>query len=61
MRKSFTKAWNKAAEQHKITAIAVPFKNESHVITPRSWNGKRCWVMTQEYYEELKGRRTSPT
>ena len=53
MRKS---AWNKAAEQHKITAIAVPFESESHVITPRSWSGMRLWVMTQQEYERLKGR-----
>jgi len=60
MRKNFTKAWTKAAEQHKITAIAVPFGNDTHVITPRKWAGMRLWVMTQEYYEELKGRRNSP-
>jgi hypothetical protein len=35
MRKS---AWSKAAEQHKITAIALPFENESHVITFLEWN-----------------------
>jgi hypothetical protein len=44
----FSKAFVRASEQHKITAIAVPFENESHVITPRSWNGMRLWVMTQE-------------
>jgi len=57
MRKS---AWTKAAEQQKITALAIPFGNNTHVITPRSWAGRRLWVMTQEYYEELKGRRNSP-
>jgi len=54
MSKSFTKAWNKAAEQHKIAAIAVPFENESHVITPRSWSGMRLWVMTQQEYDSIR-------
>jgi hypothetical protein len=27
-------SWAKAAEQHEINSIAVPFENESHVITP---------------------------
>ena len=55
----FSRAFIKATAQDKISAIAVPFENESHVITPKSWNGKRLWVMTQDCYEELKGRRNS--
>jgi len=50
-------AWTKAVEQHRITAIAVPFENESHVITTRSWNGKRIFVIIQEHYDDLRGRR----
>jgi hypothetical protein len=53
---TWSKAALKASEQSKITAIAVPFENESHVITPKSWNGLRLWVMTQQEYENLKGR-----
>ena len=47
-------AWTKASEQRKITAIAVPFENESHVITPRSWSGMRLWVMTQQEYDSIR-------
>ena len=51
MRKS---AWYKAAEQHKITAIPVPFENESHVITPRRWAGLRLSVLTQQEYDTIR-------
>jgi hypothetical protein len=40
-----------------ISAITVP-GNDTHlavVHVPRSWNGKRWWVMTGEYYTKLKG------
>jgi hypothetical protein len=50
--------WIKAAEQQKITGIAVPGDTNFAILhLPRSWTGKRIFVMTQEYYEELKGRR----
>jgi len=54
--------WIKAAEQQKITGIAVPGDTNFAILhLPRSWTGKRIFAMTQEYYEELKGIRNSPT
>jgi len=59
MRKSFTKSWAKAAEQQKITAIAVPGNDANFAVVhvPRIWAGLRIWCMTSEYYNELKGRQ----
>jgi len=57
----FSRAFIKATAQDKISAIAVPFENESHVITPRSWNGKRIWCLTQAAFDDLRGKRNSAT
>jgi len=38
----------------KISVIAVP-GNDTHP-GPCAWNGKRLWVMTSEYYNELRGK-----
>jgi hypothetical protein len=57
MKKSFSKAWSKAVEQEKISVIAVPSGNDTDfalIHVPRSWNGKRCWVMTQEHYDSIR-------
>jgi len=62
MKKSFSKAWTKAAQLDKITAIAVPSENDinSAVIhLPRSFVGKRCWVLSQEAYSDLKEKNKS--
>jgi len=64
MKKSFSKAWIKAAQLDKITAIAVPSENDANsavIHLPRSFMNKRVWVLTQECYEDLRGRRNSPT
>jgi hypothetical protein len=41
-------------ELQKISAIAVPFGNDTHVVTPRAWNGKRIWCITQWEYDVLR-------
>ena len=48
--------WIKAAEQQKITGVAVPGDTNFTILhLPRSRTGERIFAMTQEYYEELKG------
>jgi hypothetical protein len=58
MGKNFTKSYLKATELQKTSAIAVPGNDKDFGIVnvPRSFIGKRCWVLTQEAYESLKNR-----
>ena len=57
--KSFSKAYIKATTQEKISAIAVPGNNTDFAVVhvPRTWNGKRCWVMTQDCYDNMRGKQ----
>ena len=59
MKKSFSKAYIKATTQEKISAIAVPGNNTDFAVVhvPRTWNGKRCWVMTQDCYDNMRGKQ----
>jgi hypothetical protein len=41
----------------KISAIAVPFGNDTHVVTPRSFLHKRVWVLTQQEYDTIRQKR----
>jgi hypothetical protein len=63
MKKNVSKAWIKAAQLEKTTAIAIPSEDDANfaiIHVPRSWAGKRIFAMTSECYQELKGRR-NPT
>ena len=52
------RAKTKTDALQKISAIAVPGDNGLAIVhVPRSWiNNRRIWCMTQEHYEQLKGR-----
>ena len=58
MKKSFSKQYIKASETNKMTAIAIPGNDPNFAIlhVHKSWTGKRLWVMTQEYYDNLRKR-----
>jgi hypothetical protein len=52
---------SKHDEPKKVSAIAVPSENDTHyavVHLPRTFIGKRCWVMTQEYYDSIRQAKT---
>jgi hypothetical protein len=47
-------ARTRTIEFKKVTAIAVPYPNVSHIICPRSWLDKKVFCLTQEKYNDIR-------
>ena len=44
-------------DELKLSAIAVPGDNNYAIVhLPRSMTGKRCWVLNQAAYDDLRNK-----
>jgi len=58
MKKGFSKEYVKASALEKVSCIATPGEKHFSVIQlPYSFANKRVWVLSQEYYSQLRNRK----
>ena len=48
-----------ARQIHRFSAIATAWGNSTHVVGPKSWEGKRVYCLLKEEYDMVKDQMRS--